>query len=98
MFGLTGRWRADFRAFSRSNWDAQACFCGVLHHTAPYLRHQRQIVMSLDDTGLPKRSRMIKACSWLRDPLGPRGRAGKSMANGFPLRKHSGPTSPCWND
>ena len=26
----------------------------------------------LDDTGLPKRSRMIKACSWLRDPLGPR--------------------------
>jgi len=32
MFGLTGRWSADFRAFSRSDWDAQACFRGVLHH------------------------------------------------------------------
>lgn len=72
MFGLTGRWSADFRAFSRSDWDAQACFRGVLHHAAPYLRDQRQVVISLDDTGLPKRSRMIKACSWLRDPLGPR--------------------------
>jgi len=40
--------------------------------TRSYLRGQRQIVMSLDDTGLPKRSRMIKACSWLRDPLGPK--------------------------
>jgi hypothetical protein len=72
MFGLTGRWSADFRAFSRSDWDAQTCFRGVLHHAAPYLRDQRQVIMSLDDTGLPKRSRMIKACSWLRDPLGPR--------------------------
>ena len=72
MFGLTGRWSSDFRAFSRSDWDARICFRGVLHHTVPYLRDQRQIVMSLDDTGLPKRSRMIKACSWLRDPLGPR--------------------------
>ena len=62
----------DFRAFSRSDWDARTCFRGVLHHAAPYLRDQRQIVMSLDNTGLPKRSRMIKACSWLRDPLGPR--------------------------
>jgi len=72
LFGLTGRWSADFRAFSRSDWDAHACFRGVIHHSAPYLRNQRQIVISLDDTGLPKRSRMIKACSWLRDPLGPR--------------------------
>jgi hypothetical protein len=72
MFGLTGRWSSDFRVFSRSDWDARSCFRGVLHHAAPYLRDQRQIVMSLDDTGLPKRSRMIKACSWLRDPLGPR--------------------------
>jgi hypothetical protein len=36
------------------------------------LRGLPQIVVSLDDTGLPKRSRMIKVCSWLRDPLGPR--------------------------
>lgn len=72
MFGLTGRWSADFRAFSRSDWDSHVCFQGVLHHAAPYLRKQRQIVISLDDTGLPKRSRLIKACSWLRDPLGPK--------------------------
>ena len=72
MFGLTGRWSADFRAFSRSNWDSHACFLGVLHHAVPYLRNQQQVVISLDDTGLPKRSRLIKACSWLRDPLGPK--------------------------
>jgi hypothetical protein len=72
MFGLTGRWSADFRAFSRSEWDSHVCFKGVLHHAAPYLHDQHQVVISLDDTGLPKRSRLIKACSWLRDPLGPK--------------------------
>jgi len=87
MLGLTGRWSADFRAFSRSDWDARTCFRGVLHHAAPYLRDQRQIVMSLDDTGLPKRSRMIKACSWLRDPLGPRFRFG---VRGFPRQTGQG--------
>jgi|GEM_PF-2315166 hypothetical protein len=59
MFGLAGRWSADFRAFSRGDWDARTCFRGVLHHAARYLGDQRQIVMSLDDTGLPKRSRML---------------------------------------
>ena len=29
MFGLTGRWSADFRAFSRSDWNARTCFRGV---------------------------------------------------------------------
>ncbi len=72
LFGLTGRWSADFRTFSRSDWDAQACFRGVLHHAAPYLGSQRQVIFSLDDTGLPKRSRRIKSCGWMRDPLGPK--------------------------
>jgi SRSO17 transposase len=72
MFGLTGRWSSDFRAFSRSEWDARACFRGVIHHAAPYLRGLDRITVSLDDTGLPKKSRKIKACSWMRDPLGPK--------------------------
>lgn len=72
MFGLTGRWSSDFRAFSRSEWEGRALFRGVLHHAAPYLRESRRVVVSLDDTGLPKRSRRIKACSWMRDPLGPK--------------------------
>jgi len=72
MFGLLGRWSSDFRAFSRSDWDIRALFQGVLHHAAPYLKTQRRVVVSLDDTGLPKRSRKIKAASWLRDPLGPK--------------------------
>ena len=71
MFGLTGRWSADFRVFSRSPWNARTLFRGVLHQAVPYLRGQRQVVVSLDDTGLAKRSRKIKACSWMRDPLGP---------------------------
>ena len=72
MFGLLGRWSSDFRAFSRSDWEVRELFQGVLHHAAPYLRQQRRVVVSLDDTGLPKRSRKIKAASWLRDPLGPK--------------------------
>ena len=72
MFGLTLRWSSDFRAFSRSEWNARALFRGVLHHAAPYLQQTRRVVVSLDDTGLPKRSRRIKACSWMRDPLGPK--------------------------
>ena len=35
LFGLTGRWSADFRVFSRSDWDVRACFRGVLYHCAP---------------------------------------------------------------
>jgi DDE superfamily endonuclease/Archaeal putative transposase ISC1217 len=72
MFGLTGRWSADFRAFSRSDWESRALFRGVLHHAAPFLREVPRLVVSLDDTGLPKRSKKIKACSWMHDPLGPR--------------------------
>lgn len=72
MFGLTGRWSSDFRAFSRSEWDVRELFRGVLHHATPYLRDANRVVVSLDDTGLPKRSRKIKDCSWLRDPLGPK--------------------------
>ncbi len=72
VFGLLGCWSSDFRAFSRSEWNGRALFRGVLHHAASYLRQEKRIVASLDDTGLAKRSRKIKACSWMRDPLGPK--------------------------
>jgi hypothetical protein len=29
MFGLTGRWSSDFRAFSRSDWTTPACPSGA---------------------------------------------------------------------
>ena len=92
MFGLTGRWSSDFRAFSRSDWDARTCFRGVLHHAAPYLRDQRQIVMSLDDTGLPKRtpddqsrsqSRAARGCQ-IQCTGGCRLRAGRPTLNARP--------------
>jgi hypothetical protein len=72
FFGQILRWSSDYRAFSRSNWDERALFRGVLAECAPYLHSEPRIVLSLDDTGLPKTSRKIKQVSWLRDPMGPK--------------------------
>lgn len=69
------RWSSDYRAFSRSEWDDHELFRGVLRECAPYLRFEKRVVVSLDDTGLPKTSRKIRQVSWLRDPLGPKFRA-----------------------
>jgi hypothetical protein len=66
------RWSSDYRAFSRSEWDDRALFRGVIRECAPYLRSEKRLVASLDDTGLPKSSRKIRQVSWLRDPLGPK--------------------------
>lgn len=72
FFGEIIRWSSDYRAFSRSNWEDRPLFRGVIRECEPYLRSEKRLVASLDDTGLPKSSRKIRQVSWLRDPLGPK--------------------------
>lgn len=74
-FGGCVDWSADYRAFSRSDWDGRELFRGVISECAPALRSVSRIAISLDDTGLPKTSRKIRQVSTMRDPLGPKYRA-----------------------
>jgi hypothetical protein len=72
VFGITLRWSSDYRIFSRSDWDQKALFRGVMQEAKPYLESGKRIVVSLDDTGIPKSSRKIAQVSLMRDPLGPK--------------------------
>lgn len=64
-------WAADYRAFSRSPWKADELFSGVLATALPHLPTTGFVTALMDDTSLRKRSRVIKAARWLRDPLSP---------------------------
>lgn len=72
FFGQILCWSSDYRAFSRSDWEERELFRGVIREAAPYIEREDRVVVSLDDTGLPKSSRKIRQVSWLRDPLGPK--------------------------
>ena len=64
-------WTADYRAFSRSPWIADELFFGVLATALPHLPTGGFIPALMDDTSMRKRSRVIAAAQWLRDPLSP---------------------------
>lgn len=64
-------WAADYRTFSRSPWDASELFFGVLATALPHLSDDGFVAVLMDDTSMKKRSRVIKAARWLRDPLSP---------------------------
>ena len=72
FFGQVLHWSSDYRAFSRSDWDERALFRGVIRECVAYVHSAPRIIVSLDDTGLPKSSSKIQQISWLRDPLGPK--------------------------
>jgi hypothetical protein len=64
-------WTADYRTFSRSPWKADELFFGVLATALPHLPTTGFIPALMDDTSMRKRSRVIAAARWLRDPLSP---------------------------
>ncbi len=64
-------WAADYRTFSRSPWKADKLFFGVLATALPHLPTTGFIPALMDDTSMRKRSRVIAAARWLRDPLSP---------------------------
>jgi len=72
----TGRqfldWSADYRLFSRSQWDPHALFDPIFDHLAALLpSEQAPVVAALDDTLCKKTGRHIPGATYARDPLSP---------------------------
>jgi hypothetical protein len=63
-------WSADYKLFSRSNWQPQGLFTPVL---SEYLhRYPRGPVgIAFDDTKIAKSGKKIAGASWQRDPMSP---------------------------
>lgn len=64
-------WSADYRVFSRSPWNVEELFTGVLNAALRHVPNSGFVAVSLDDTSLKKSSRVITAARWLRDALSP---------------------------
>jgi hypothetical protein len=70
MGGSQDDWSADYKLFSRSQWEASALFDPVLQN---YLRlyPDGPVRVGFDDTKLKKSGRKIKTAFWQRDPMSP---------------------------
>lgn len=64
-------WSADYRAFSKSPWDPNDLFRGVLKAALPLLPTDAPVVLALDDTAIDRTSHRIYASRWCHDPLAP---------------------------
>ena len=76
MIEATGRadrdWSADYRLFSRGDWNPQDLFRSLLPSIlALQPNHQDPVIASLDDTHLKKTGRKIPGVSYKRDPMSP---------------------------
>ena len=63
-------WSADYKLFSRSDWETEGLFAPVLRE---YLRRYPKgpIGIAFDDTKVAKRGKKIAGASWQRDPMSP---------------------------
>jgi hypothetical protein len=75
-------WSADYKMFSRSQWEAGDLFDPVIES---YLMRYPEdpIVAAFDDTKCPKTGRHIATASWQRDPMSPPFRANFTYALRF---------------
>lgn len=71
---VTGRdqvdWSADYRLFSRCEWEVAELFQPILEISAGLVEEQ-VIAVGYDDTLARKTGKKIKGSSWQRDPLSP---------------------------
>ena len=65
-------WSADYKLFSRSKWDEQALFGGVVPQLveADYL-NKDLIAVAWDDTRVPCTGKRVSGAQWMRDSMGP---------------------------
>jgi hypothetical protein len=63
-------WSADYKLFSRSNWETEGLFTPVLRE---YLHRYPKgpIGIAFDDTKVAKSGKKIAGASWQRDPMSP---------------------------
>jgi len=64
-------WSADYRAFSRSDWNVTDVFDVVKKGALAYLPPEHAVVAALDDTKLSKTGPTIPGVSYQRDPMSP---------------------------
>lgn len=94
-------WSADYRVFSRGEWDPRDAFFRPILRAALALDSVRggPVVASLDDTHLLKSGNKIPGVSYKRDPMSPKFRPNFVLAQRFTQASvvipfHEGP-SPC---
>jgi hypothetical protein len=63
-------WSADYKVFSRSDWQPRALFHPILQHAIAEQKLDR-IVLSVDDTRVWRNGKHVPQTQWHRDPLGP---------------------------
>ncbi len=65
-------WSADYKIFSRSPWEEQALFGGIVPQLVEggYLKTDL-VAVAWDDTAVPRSGKRIKGGQWMRDSMGP---------------------------
>jgi len=64
-------WSADYKIFSRSQWDPDRLFTPVLNEYRMRYPVEQPVCVAFDDTKLGKSGRKVKSAFWQRDPLSP---------------------------
>jgi len=64
-------WSADYKIFSRSQWEPNQLFAPVLKEYCTRYPPDQPICVAFDDTKLSKSGRKIKSAFWQKDPLSP---------------------------
>jgi hypothetical protein len=63
-------WSADYKLFSRSQWEHRSLFNPILQ-TAIQEHNLKRIVVSVDDTRVWRTGKHVPQAQWHRDPMGP---------------------------
>jgi hypothetical protein len=64
-------WSADYKVFSRSQWEPDQLFAPVLKEYCERYSADQPVCVAFDDTKLSKSGKKIKSAFWQRDPLSP---------------------------
>jgi len=64
-------WSADYKVFSRSQWEPDQLFAPVVKEYLARYPGNQPVCLAFDDTKLAKSGRKIKSAFWQRDPLSP---------------------------
>lgn len=64
-------WSADYKLFSRSNWNAQKLFDPVIQQTLQFSSQKDFIPIAYDDTSIKRQGKKIPFRQCMRDPLSP---------------------------
>jgi len=63
-------WSADYKLFSRSQWEPRSLFDPILE-TAIQEHDLKRVVISADDTRVWRHGKHVPEAQWHRDPMGP---------------------------